>query len=118
MCFAEAASAAVPVAAGRHVATSSVALLPLSLLANVVVSLRALMTTHWETAAAFAELALRQLSSDPQSWAAALRSCGLRAKHVKWTLHTVLGRQVQQDFSGPTLLRFSLLHWLNLGQSA
>ncbi len=62
------------------------------MLACAVVSLRAMLTTHWEQAAAYADWGLRTLTANARDWRDELLSLGLQVAHVKWTLHTVLGR--------------------------
>lgn len=61
-------------------------------LGSTVVALRAVLTTHWEEAAAFAEHALRRLTCHAAQWKTGLQSFGIQIAHLKWTLHTILGR--------------------------
>jgi len=57
-----------------------------------IVALRALLTTHWEEAASFADHSLRLLTLHAEQCKAGLQSLGLQIAHLEWALHTILGR--------------------------
>lgn len=64
-----------------------------TVLACSIVAFRAVLTMHWEEAAAFAGMALRRLTehADDQP-RRSLLTLGLTTDHIRWTLHTLHGR--------------------------